>query len=73
MMTSMISLFEPNLNGIGVFILIMMFLAFGVPILLAIIGAIQWGRGKKRSGKILLIIAGIYILISGGLCLSMVA
>ena len=63
--------FEPHGDALGRAILLILFLFFGVPILLFTIGIILFVRKRKKSGKIVLIIAGVYALISGGICLSM--
>ena len=48
-------------------ILFLMFLAFGVPIILLIIGLVLWKKNKKRS-KVFLISAVVYALIGLGMC-----
>ena len=62
---------EGNMDGLGVMILLILLIMFGIPIILAIIGAVQWSRGKKKAAKVLFIIAVVYLLISLGICGSM--
>ncbi|MEZ4794559.1 MAG: hypothetical protein R2773_03625 [Flavobacteriaceae bacterium] len=62
---------EPSSDGLGLLILIILFVVFGIPLLLAIIGLVFYSKGKKKIGKILFIIAGVYLLISLGICGSM--
>ena len=65
---SIIPLEVGNLDGLFAFLLLIM---IGPALLLAIIGAILLAKQKKRSGKICLILAGVYLLISFGICGSM--
>lgn len=65
-------LVEPNLDGLGILILMILFIGFGIPIILAIIGLSFHLKKKKNTAKVLFIIATIYILISLGVCGSMV-
>ena len=53
-----------NLDGLAILILAIM---FGPAILLAIIGFSQYNNNKKTA-KILFILAGLYLLISLGIC-----
>ncbi|MCH9660976.1 MAG: hypothetical protein K0U54_08685 [Bacteroidetes bacterium] len=62
---------EGNMDGLGILILGIFFVGFGIPIILAIIGLILRSKGKKNSAKVLFIIAGIYLLVSLGICGSM--
>jgi len=48
-------------------ILFLMFLAFGVPIILLIVGLILWKKNKKAS-KVILISTAVYALIGLGMC-----
>jgi hypothetical protein len=57
-----------NLDGLFVLIFLIM---FGPAILLGIIGAILMAKNKKKGGKIFIILAGIYLLISLGVCGTM--
>jgi hypothetical protein len=57
-----------NLDGLVALILLIM---IGPAVLLGIIGAILLANQKKRSGKICLILAGVYLLVSFGVCGSM--
>ncbi|UWX54931.1 hypothetical protein NYZ99_19720 [Maribacter litopenaei] len=58
-----------NLDGLVVLILLIM---FGSAILLGIIGIVLMAKNKKKTGKILLILAGVYMLVSFGVCGSMI-
>jgi len=59
---------EGDMGGVVLLILLIM---FGPAILMGIIGAILIGKQKKKSGKVLLILAGVYLLISLGVCGAM--
>ncbi|ASV30260.1 hypothetical protein [Maribacter cobaltidurans] len=58
-----------NLDGLFVLILLIM---FGPAALLGIIGIILMTKNKKKAGKIFMILAGVYLLISLGVCGSMI-
>lgn len=58
-----------NLDGLFVLILLVM---FGPAIVLGIIGAILMAKNKKKGGKIFMILAGVYLLISLGVCGTMI-
>lgn len=58
-----------NLDGLFVLILLIM---FGPAALLGIIGILLMTKNKKRAGKIFMILAGVYMLISLGVCGSMI-
>ncbi len=58
-----------NLDGLFVLILLIM---FGPAALLGIIGIILMTKNKKKAGKIFMILAGVYMLISLGVCGSMI-
>ncbi|TLF46542.1 hypothetical protein [Maribacter aurantiacus] len=66
---SLIPMEVGNLDGLFVLILLIM---FGPAILLGIIGVVLMGKNKKKSGKVFLILAGVYMLISLGVCGSMI-
>jgi hypothetical protein len=68
-----ISLVEGNMDGLGALIAAIFFVGFGIPIILGIIGLVYRANGKKNTAKVLLIISGIYLLISLGICGSMMA
>ncbi|MBC2843922.1 hypothetical protein [Winogradskyella flava] len=53
----------------GWYILLLFFLAFGVPLLLLIIGLVIRPKNKKAS-TIILIIAAVYSVIGLGVCRS---
>jgi len=59
---------EGDMGGVVLLILLIM---FGPAILMGIIGAILIGKQKKKAGKVLLILAGVYLLISLGVCGAM--
>ena len=54
-------------SDLGLYIMLMLFIAFGVPLLLIIIGIALRNKNKKAS-KSLFIIAAIYALIGLGIC-----
>lgn len=58
-----------NLDGLFVLIILIM---FGPAMLLGLIGIILMAKNKKKPGKVLMILAGVYILISLGVCGSMI-
>ena len=62
---------EGNMDGLGVFIALLFFIGFGIPILLAILGWIFWSRGKKNTAKGIFIVSGIYLIVSLGICGSL--
>ncbi|HAV54388.1 MAG TPA: hypothetical protein DCX41_05575 [Aequorivita sp.] len=64
----MIFLEVGDLTGLVVIILAIMFLP---AIILFIIGAVLLANQKKKAGKILMILGVVYLLISLGICGSM--
>ncbi|MCK0189711.1 hypothetical protein [Arenibacter sp. F20364] len=54
-----------NLDGLFVILLLIM---FGPAILLMVIGFILRSKQKRKAGKVLFILAGVYMLISLGVC-----
>lgn len=58
-----------NLDGLVILILLIM---FGPAILLGIIGVVLMTKNKKKPGKVFLILAGVYLLVSLGVCGSMI-
>lgn len=64
-------LLEGNMDGLGIVIAIILFIGFGIPIVLAIIGGIYYAKQKRNTAKVLFIIATVYLLISLGICGSM--
>ncbi len=62
---------EPHFDGLIWLVLGILFVGFGIPIIIAIIGGVKWQRGKKKTAKILYIIAAVYALISAGICGSL--
>jgi hypothetical protein len=67
------SFLEGNMDGLAVLVFGILFVGFGIPIILAIIGAAKWFNNKKKTAKVLFIISGIYLLISLGICGSLMA
>ncbi|PIB39361.1 hypothetical protein [Maribacter sp. 4G9] len=65
---SIFSLEVGNLDGLFVLIILIM---FGPAILLGIIGVVLISQNKKKSGKVFVILAGVYLLVSLGICGSM--
>lgn len=59
-----------ELDGLGALILFILFIMFGVPIILLIIGLTIRPKRPKAS-KILLISAAVYVTIGLGICGSM--
>lgn len=56
-------------SGLVILILLVM---FGPALLLGIIGSVLLAKKRKRSGKVFLILAVVYLLISLGTCSSMI-
>lgn len=54
-----------NLDGLVVLIALVM---FGPALLFLIIGFVLFAKEKKKAGKVLFILAGVYLLISLGTC-----
>jgi hypothetical protein len=54
-----------NLDGLVVVLALIM---FGPALLFLIIGIILFAKEKKKGGKIFMILAGVYLLISLGTC-----
>lgn len=52
--------------------LIILFIIAGVPVILGLISIPFFLKKKNKMGKILLIIAGVYLLISLGVCSTMI-
>ncbi|MGB2761812.1 MAG: hypothetical protein WBC58_17755 [Maribacter stanieri] len=59
-----------NLDGLAILLFLIM---FGPAILFIIIGAILFYYKKKKAGKVFMILAGVYCLISLGVCGAMMA
>ncbi len=57
-----------NLDGLVALIFLIL---LGPALVLGIIGVILLSKGKKKAGKILLILAGVYLLVSFGICGTM--
>lgn len=64
-MNSLIPLEVGNLDGL-VFVIVLVM--FGPALLLFIIGIILSYKQKKKASKVLFILAGVYLLISLGIC-----
>jgi len=58
-------------GDLGLAILLFLLILFGPPVIFAIIGIIMYGKRKKKAMKIFFIMAGVYLLISLGICGSM--
>lgn len=56
---------EVNLDGLVYFLALIM---FGPALLFLIIGVVLFSKEKKKGGKIFMILAGVYLLISLGTC-----
>lgn len=54
-----------NLDGLVVFFALLL---FGPALLFLIIGVVLFAKEKKKGGKIFIILAGVYLLISLGTC-----
>ncbi|MFD0799651.1 hypothetical protein ACFQZJ_19435 [Maribacter chungangensis] len=61
---------EVNLDGLVYFLGLIM---FGPALLFLIIGAILFSKEKKKGGKIFMILAGVYLIISLGTCGALMA
>tara|TARA_R110000868_G_C10699994_1_gene749041 strand:+ start:145 stop:357 length:213 start_codon:yes stop_codon:yes gene_type:complete len=57
-----------NLDGLFIIIILIM---IGPAVLFMIIGALLLAKKNKKAGKIFFILAGVYLLISFGVCGSM--
>ncbi len=57
--------FEPNLDGIVYFILLIL---LGPPIFLGLIGLILFRAKNRKAGKVFFILAGVYLVIGLGIC-----
>lgn len=58
------------MEGLGLLIAFLFFIAFGPPIIFFIVGFIMHSR-KKESAKILFILGAVWLLVGAGTCLSM--
>lgn len=63
-------MFLLKLDGLGAFILLMLFLMFGVPLILLITGIALRKKNKKKSNGFF-IAAAVYTLIGLGVCGSL--
>jgi len=59
--------FAINGSGYEKLIIIAILIGIVVPLILYIVGIVQLGKNKKR-GKIILLVATVYALISFGIC-----
>lgn len=57
-----------DLSGLVVLIVLVM---FGPALLFLIIGLVLWSKQNKKAAKVLFILAGVYLLISLGICGSL--
>ncbi len=64
-------MFFLEINGLGALIVAILFVMVGVPIILSLIGWWFYSKDKKKTAKILFIIAGVYLIISLGICGSL--
>jgi hypothetical protein len=62
------TLLEVNLDGLFLMIFLVM---FGPAILLGLISIPFFAKQKKKTGKVLLILAVVYLIVSLGICSSM--
>jgi hypothetical protein len=58
------------MEGLGLLIAFFLFLIFGVPAILLIIGLAKL-RTKKDSAKVFIILSVVWLLAAGGICASM--
>lgn len=65
----MLFLIEPNLDGL---IYLIILILVGPAVLLSIIGFILLSTQKKKAAKVFFILAVLYVLISLGICGTMV-
>lgn len=56
---------EVNLDGLVYFLALIM---FGPALIFLIIGIVLFTKEKKKGGKIFMILAGVYLIISLGTC-----
>ncbi len=56
---------EANFDGIWYFFAALM---LGPTLLLTLIGALLLSKGKRKAGKVFMILAGVYLLIRLGTC-----
>jgi hypothetical protein len=54
-----------NLDGLVVVLALIM---FGPALLFLLVGIVLFAKDKKKGGKIFMILAGVYLLISLGTC-----
>ena len=59
---------EPNLDGLIVLIILIM---VGPALLLGIIGGVLWSKQNKKAAKVFFILAALYLVISFGICGSL--
>jgi drug/metabolite transporter superfamily protein YnfA len=59
-----------NLDGLVVILFLIM---FGPALLFLIIGGILFAKQKKKAGKVFMILAGVYLLVSLGVCGTMMS
>ena len=62
---------EGSMDEQAVLVFLILFAGFGIPIILGIIALILWTKKKKKSAKVYLIFASVYLIISLGVCGSM--
>jgi quinol-cytochrome oxidoreductase complex cytochrome b subunit len=59
-----------NLDGLFAILLLIM---FGPAVLFMVIGFILRSKQKRKAGKVLFILAGVYMLVSLGVCGALIA
>ncbi len=57
-----------EVGNLGGLVALILFIMFGPPLLFLLIGIVLFTKQKKKSGKIFCILAGVYLLISLGIC-----
>lgn len=52
----------------GFFIILIIYLFCHLPAIILMVLGLIWRKSKPRTAKVLLIIAGIYFIVGGGIC-----
>ena len=61
-----------EINGLEGLVFIILLVMFGIPIIFLFLGLFFQKKEKKKTAKILFILGGIYLLISLGVCGSLI-
>ncbi len=61
-----------EVGNLGGLVAILFLIMLGPAVLLLVIGLILRSKQKKKAGKILIILAGVYMLVSLGVCGALV-